>query len=306
MGKKRQTAVWLLAGNLLLAHAIPVMAAEDAAAGAVKTDAQTMEELGVLQGEGGGVSAAYLAKPATRMQAALLFLRLKGLESEALRYKGTAGFTDAGEVNESNQAVLGYLQANPQWGWSGTGGGRFEPGAPVTAQQYYKVLLEALGYRQDSDFTYEDTLTFARSLGLSQAADAGALRNGHIASATVEALAARLKGSDTTLLASLANQNVVDAAKASGVPAKAVTIANNAQLGPYLVDEKGMTLYMFMKDTPNVSACKEPMCGQLARLLRRFAAHFRGIECCGFRDDRPGGRDQTNHLPRHAFILFRS
>jgi len=34
-----------------------------------------------------------------------------------------------------------------------------------------------------------------------------------------------------------------------------VAVASSADFGPILVDEKGMTLYMFEKDTPNTSSC---------------------------------------------------
>ncbi len=34
-----------------------------------------------------------------------------------------------------------------------------------------------------------------------------------------------------------------------------VAVANNAKLGSLLVDDKGMTLYLFTTDTPNTSSC---------------------------------------------------
>ncbi|MFB6366266.1 hypothetical protein ACFCP7_19770 [Paenibacillus elgii] len=49
-----------------------------------------------------------MSQSTTRLQAAILFLRLQGMESEALGFKGSTNFDDAGTVNESNQAVLGY------------------------------------------------------------------------------------------------------------------------------------------------------------------------------------------------------
>jgi predicted lipoprotein with Yx(FWY)xxD motif len=33
------------------------------------------------------------------------------------------------------------------------------------------------------------------------------------------------------------------------------SLAQNDTLGPFLVDDKGMTLYLFTKDTPNTSVC---------------------------------------------------
>jgi len=44
------------------------------------------------------------------------------------------------------------------------------------------------------------------------------------------------------------------AAAMPGGPA-AVNVGQNASLGSFLVDSKGMTLYLFTKDTPNTSNC---------------------------------------------------
>ncbi|WP_409344708.1 plastocyanin/azurin family copper-binding protein [Paenibacillus sp. MBLB4367] len=264
MKKRNRKAVWLLASTLMLGSAVPAWAADAQtgttaapAAANVKTDVQIVTELGVLQGEGSGVTDSYLAKPTTRLQAAILFLRLKGLEKAALDYKGTDNFTDASAVNEANQAILAYLKANPQLGWTGTGGGKFEPAGPITDQQYYKVLLEALGQKQDTDFTYGDVLAFAKSQGLSQIAGAGALRNRHIASATVEALKTKVKGGAKTLIDALVEQKVVDAGKASSAGYASIRLAHDMKLGAYLTDEAGKTLYYFTKDTANTSVCAD-------------------------------------------------
>jgi len=257
MMKRNKAAAWLLASVFMLGHAFPAWAAEAPTASKVKTDAQIVTDLGVLQGEGNGVNDSYLAKTTTRMQAAILFLRLKGLESTAASFSGKDNFSDASLVSDGNKAILAYLKANPQLGWTGTGDGRFDPAASITAQQYYKVLLEALGYKQNSDFTYENTVSFSDGLGLSQVAKAGSLRNGHIAAATVEALKAKMKGSNKTLLDTLADQKVIDTAKAANAQYASIRIVTDSELGSYLTDEAGKTLYMFMKDTTDVSACKD-------------------------------------------------
>ncbi|WP_158606926.1 plastocyanin/azurin family copper-binding protein [Paenibacillus ginsengarvi] len=258
MNKRNKLTASLLTGWLLLAAAMPVTAAaETSAAPSVKTDAQVAAELGVLQGDGGGVTAGYLAKATTRIQAATLFLRLKGLEQTALAYKGSDNFADAGSVGDSNKTIMSYLKANPALGWTGTGEGRFDPLSGVTDQQYYKVLLEALGYKQDADFTYEGAIAFAKSKGLSGIAEAGALRNGHIATATVEALKAKLKSGSKTLAESLVEAKVIQADKAALVKYARIGVVNDAALGSYLADENGKTLYYFTKDPKDASACKD-------------------------------------------------
>ncbi|MGE5677585.1 MAG: esterase, partial [Pseudomonadota bacterium] len=62
----------------------------------IGADAKALETLGVLKGDtSAGVTSDYLAKTTTRMQAAIMYLRLKGLEDEALAFTGTANFADA-------------------------------------------------------------------------------------------------------------------------------------------------------------------------------------------------------------------
>jgi predicted lipoprotein with Yx(FWY)xxD motif len=49
--------------------------------------------------------------------------------------------------------------------------------------------------------------------------------------------------------------NTPAAAVASSSGGAVVNVGQNATLGSFLVDSKGMTLYIFTKDTPNTSAC---------------------------------------------------
>ncbi|PYI55500.1 plastocyanin/azurin family copper-binding protein [Paenibacillus flagellatus] len=257
MRVRSKLAAIAMAGTMMLSSVQMALAANEPAAANVKTDSQLVTELGVLQGDGNGVTPAYLAKTTTRIQAAILFLRLKGLEQEALAFKGADNFSDADLVGDANKAIMAYLKANPGLGWTGTGDGRFDPLSGVTAQQYYKVLLDALGYKQDADFAYADTIGFAATRGLSQIADAGALRNGHIAAATAEALKLRVKGGDRSLAEVLAEQKAIDAGQASQAQAARIEVVTDDKLGSHLVDENGKTLYTFAKDGDNASACKD-------------------------------------------------
>ncbi|CAM4246158.1 hypothetical protein L1N85_01955 [Paenibacillus alkaliterrae] len=66
----------------------------------VKTDAETAAELGLLLGDGSGVNAAYLGKQSTRLQAAIISLRLQGLleEAETLSVHMASGATLFGKL----------------------------------------------------------------------------------------------------------------------------------------------------------------------------------------------------------------
>ncbi|HYF74949.1 MAG TPA: hypothetical protein VD757_00060, partial [Candidatus Nitrosocosmicus sp.] len=132
------------------------------AEGTLSADAQICADLGMLKGETGTVDAAYTATAPTRIQAAVMFLRLKGLEEEAKAFTGTANFADADKAAWA-KPIMAYLKANPQLGWQGDGT-NFDPTGVTTAQAYYKVMLEALGYKQTTpevvgDFAYADVMT---------------------------------------------------------------------------------------------------------------------------------------------------
>ena len=197
-------------------------------------DAQICADLGMLKGETGTVDAAYVATAPTRLQAAVMFLRLKGLEAEALAFTGEENFADGNITWAEGSNLLAYLKANPQLGWVGDGV-NFNPSAPITAKEYYKVLLETLGYKQTSaevvgDFTWENVLEFAATVGLSKVADVANFTVNDLAVATVEALKINVKDTDTTLVASLVEAGKVAEAAAvaaglmAGAPA-AVAVA---------------------------------------------------------------------------------
>jgi hypothetical protein len=181
---------------VLATFTVPAFAAET-----TKTDAEYVAELGVLKGDGNGVDATYLAKGTTRIQAAIIYLRLLGLENEALAYSSEDNFDDAKDVAwAGGRSVLAYLKANPELGWLGIGGNKFGPNEEADAQMIYKVLLEGLGYKQGTDFEYADVITFAATKGLSKiAAVEGQINNDNLATALVEALGQKVKDGTKTL-----------------------------------------------------------------------------------------------------------
>jgi len=192
---------------------ITVAFAEDT----IGADAQVCADLGMLKGETGTVDAAYTATAPTRIQAAVMFLRLKGLEEEAKAFTGEANFADADKAAWA-KPIMAYLKANPQLGWQGDGT-NFNPTGLTTAQDYYKVLLESLGYKQSTaevvgDFAYADAITFAASKGLTKVAAVTNFTVNDLAIATVEALKANMKEGGKTLVATLVEAGKVDKAKA--------------------------------------------------------------------------------------------
>lgn len=210
--------------SLILAFAMVLSTITTVFAGAAATigsDAKIISAIGVLSGDSAeGVTAEYLAKETTRIQAAIMYLRLQGLEKEALAYTGTANFKDANTMAwAGGKAVMAYLKANPELGWIGSEDGKFGPMDKITAKQYYKVMLESLGYRQvtasaDGDFEWANVLSFANSKGLNRIAGITSFTNNDLAIATVEALKVNVKGTKTTLAVKLVDAGIINKAAA--------------------------------------------------------------------------------------------
>ncbi|WP_438448358.1 plastocyanin/azurin family copper-binding protein [Gorillibacterium sp. sgz5001074] len=243
----------LLAVMMTVGAALPAGAAESSATGAdVVSDADLALELNILKGEGNGLTAEYLAKSTTRLQAAILYLRLKGLEQEALAFQGRNNFADASGVWEGGQSVMAYLKANPHLGWQGIGGGVFDPDGGITTEQLAKVLLEALGYKQDVDFQYAQVLHKAAEAGVVHAMEGKALHNADVASFLVDSLEAKTKEGTGTLAEVLK----LPAGKLDRLKYPRLEWGDKAGTGTFLTDENGMALYLFKKDLADLNSCQ--------------------------------------------------
>ncbi len=177
-----------------------------------KTAAEICKDLGVLKGGSNGVDSQYLATATQRIQAAIIYLRMLGLEDEARAFEGTDNFNDASLVANVPGAtnILAYLKANPDLGWVGDGK-IFSPIEQVSAQHLYKVMLTILGYEQGADFDYNETLYFAKFIGMNKIANISKLTNADLATALVEALGTPLKGGGPkdTLVSKLVNEGLI-------------------------------------------------------------------------------------------------
>ncbi|HWR61962.1 MAG TPA: Ig-like domain-containing protein, partial [Clostridia bacterium] len=167
---------------------------EEAEEEVISPDAEICLALEIISGAG-DVTAEYMKQEATKLTAAVMLLKLRGLYEEAKSYTGSESFRDAdkaGPAEEKN--IMAYLKKNPQYGFSGDEEDNFNPSETITEQYYYRVLLEALGYKETKesalgDFTREDTLAFAKKAGLTPAnVEKPTIDN--LASAIVQALRA--------------------------------------------------------------------------------------------------------------------
>ncbi|MEN6316461.1 MAG: hypothetical protein ABFD25_19685 [Clostridiaceae bacterium] len=148
----------LLALALSIIMLVTLIMPVSAASAPAKTDTGILEALGMLIGEGNGVTAEYLAKECTRIQGAILLLRLLGKEEEAKAYvpeEGEVNFADADTESQGNKTILAYLKAHPEIGFQGIGNNLFAPKEKITREQYTKILLTVLGCASGApgDFT---------------------------------------------------------------------------------------------------------------------------------------------------------
>jgi len=209
MVKRFVTVLTILA--LVLGAILPVQVIADDDIG---YEGRICRDLGILKGHTGIVDEAYLETRPSRLQAAIMFLRLKGLEQEALDYYGGKNFKDAGVVAwEEGRNVLSYLKNHPELGWIGDGV-NFMPYSLIDSRAYYKVLLESLGYKQKidgkGDFDWEEVLDFAEDKGLNKVAGTKNFTVRSLAIATVEALNTKMKGERRTLIEYLVDIGDVD------------------------------------------------------------------------------------------------
>jgi len=115
--------------------------------------ASALTEMGLFRGMGSG---AYLERSATRAQALVMFLRLLGKESEALKCTYQIPFADVPRAHWA----YGYVAYAYREGLTnGTSQSTFSPDAPVTAQHYLTFLMRALHYTEGTDFTYNTVLS---------------------------------------------------------------------------------------------------------------------------------------------------
>ncbi len=211
--KKRKMLAVLMAAVIVIASlpGLDVYAA-------IGKEAQACKDLEILIGaDASGVTSQYLSTTPTRIQAFIIVLRLKGLYGEATGYEGERNFKDAETLGWA-RSYMAYAKDNPDLGWNGYPDGTFAPSKKIDGQAFYKVMLETLGYRQDVDFTYAETLEFAEEIGLIE--DAGDI--GEIDSFTVNdiaigiynALNTKPADSDKKLISVMAEENIISSDKA--------------------------------------------------------------------------------------------
>lgn len=122
--------------------------------------ADGLSQMGLFRGMTTGYE---LEGGTTRAQGLVMFLRLMGLEEEALKTADAVPFADVPATHWAHPYVSYAYRNGLTTGVTETS---FQPDAAVTAQHYLTFLLRALQYAEGSQFTYNTVLTDASTLGL--------------------------------------------------------------------------------------------------------------------------------------------
>lgn len=141
--------VQTVAAELWLDGVYTVAPAEGTDYGAL---ADALAKMGLFRGMTEGYG---LLSGTTRAQGLTMFLRLMGLEKEALAETSAVPFTDVPATHWAHPYVA---YAYKHGLTNGTAADKFSPDAPVTAQHYVTFLLRAQHYVEGTDFTYETAL----------------------------------------------------------------------------------------------------------------------------------------------------
>ncbi len=141
--------------------------------------ADVLAALGLFRGAGERVGYN-LEEGVNRAQGLVMFLRVLGLEDEALAYAGPCPFTDV-PANHWARSCIAY--AYDKGLTDGTGSGRFTPDGAVTCQQYATFLLRALHYAEGEgkEFSYKTAVSDLTKLGLVSSGEAASLSTGTFA-----------------------------------------------------------------------------------------------------------------------------
>lgn len=207
----RKAITILLALVMVLSLTAGVFAASDEAINA----ANELNKLGLFNGVGtytDGTPNYDLDRVPTRNEAITMLVRLLGKEDEAKNGTWNTPFTD---VVDWAKPYVGYAYANKLT--SGTSDTTFGGDVLVSATQYITFVLRALGYDSSIDFQWDKAWVLSDQLGFTSGqygADTTFLR-GDVGIVSSNALSAKVKGEDKTLLDTLGFGNDND--KTTGV-----------------------------------------------------------------------------------------
>jgi Leucine-rich repeat (LRR) protein len=159
-----------------------------------------------------GTNKFILDEKPTRIEAAIMMIRLLGQENVAKKLKHKHPFTD---VPSWANSYIGYLYVNKYS--SGISKKLYGSSKNITLNQYVTFVLRALGYNDTyGDFKSNESLKKAVEIGLlssgesSYYAEKGSFIKDDFVGITINALSTCIKGKKATLINKLVNEGVID------------------------------------------------------------------------------------------------
>lgn len=134
--------------------------------------ADALHEMDLFRGSSIGYA---LESTASRAQGLVMFLRIMGLEDEALAYTGSHPFTD---VPPSHWAYRYVAYAYHNGYTKGATATTFNPSGTISAKNYIAFMVRALHYDEGTQFQYSSLLTDCVTLGLFTRAEVNTVTNG--------------------------------------------------------------------------------------------------------------------------------
>ncbi|SHJ32350.1 hypothetical protein [Lutispora thermophila] len=176
-------------------------------------EAAILNSMGLLKGVNGGYQ---LDRAPSRLESAVMLIRLLGKEKEALEKNYPHPFTD---VPEWAGAYVGYMYEKKLT--TGVGSNRFGADNLTDYNVYITFVLRALGYDDKiGDFSWNNALEKAQEILLINddeiSKEKGFLRC-HMVHISYNALKIKLKDTDETLLDKLIREGVIEKSEAKDV-----------------------------------------------------------------------------------------
>jgi len=237
----------------MLVYALPASAAN------YENPAQELKTMGLFKGTDKGFE---LDRAASRVEAAVMLVRLLGTEATALdQYEDgmiAHPFTD---VPKWASASVAWLYSNNLTkGVSATAFGTTN----CSAQMYCTFVLRALGYSEEAgDFTYAEALEKASELGFYNEAYFGTdFWRDDVVAISYQALATSVKGNSKSLIEMLVANGAVDATAATDFLSKQALYREYAAATSSAADASAVSMTI---DTTSTYTCPELSLNQTSK-----------------------------------------
>ncbi len=172
---------------------------------------QALHSIGLFRGSDRGLE---LERAPSRLEGAVMLVRLLGKESHVLSTHYTHPFTDVPKWGSPYIAYLYQMKLT-----TGTGPKTFSPAATLTLTQYSTLVLRSLGY-SDGDFNWKNAPAKAVDIGMLTQNQSALLMmkptftREHLGELSYYGLKTLMKDSTSTLMAKLIEQDKVISASA--------------------------------------------------------------------------------------------